>query len=539
MDPRLPALAATPPPARPWPRRPSLGREAESTVPFGGGELVRVAAPVARARRGRSHGAVVVSTLLPEAVAAEAREVQERYAKFRKAQTFREPIKAVYLSLYLFPALLDPVRRGVALALPGPADHHARCGWWRRAPSASPPASAGCASTFPSGNDEFTALIASFNRMSERLARSEEEVEHSRSEPHRARTRSWRSGAGSWRPCSRPSAPACVVVDHEGTADRDQRRRLPPPRHRRRPRWAARWREVLAGPGREEILELVERLLLGPRDPPGARGAGARRAGATGTWPRPWCPCPAPPGSPPGAVLVLDDLTPADARPEGRGLGRGGAQARPRDQEPAHADPALGPARSARPTSSRPPTSRRSSPSARAAIVEEVEALKNLVDEFAQFARLPAANLVPALAPRRHRRRRSPSTTGSSRSVRIERRLAAGPARAAPRRRPDEARRHQPRRQRHRGHGQARARSTIATEFDRAAGPGPPGRGRRRPGHPARGPRPALRAALLDQEAGQRPRPRHREPHRPGAPRRHPRGGQRAPGRALRGGAAG
>ena len=27
--------------------------------------------------------------------------------------------------------------------------------------------------------------------------------------------------------------------------------------------------------------------------------------------------------------------------------------------------------------------------------MEEVEALKNLVDEFAQFARLPAANLVP------------------------------------------------------------------------------------------------------------------------------------------------
>jgi two-component system nitrogen regulation sensor histidine kinase NtrY len=30
------------------------------------------------------------------------------------------------------------------------------------------------------------------------------------------------------------------------------------------------------------------------------------------------------------------------------------------------------------------------------AIVDEVEALKNLVDEFAQFARLPAANLQPA-----------------------------------------------------------------------------------------------------------------------------------------------
>src|SRR5215510_9571450 len=34
---------------------------------------------------------------------------------------------------------------------------------------------------FSAGNDEFTALIASFNRMSERVARSEEEVELSRS----------------------------------------------------------------------------------------------------------------------------------------------------------------------------------------------------------------------------------------------------------------------------------------------------------------------------------------------------------------------
>ena len=37
------------------------------------------------------------------------------------------------------------------------------------------------------------------------------------------------------------------------------------------------------------------------------------------------------------------------------------------------------------------------------AIVDEVEALKNLVDEFAQFARLPAASLAARLAPRRDR----------------------------------------------------------------------------------------------------------------------------------------
>ena len=81
------------------------GREVEAMQPFADGELARAAVPV-RDRQGGVLGAVVVSTVLPEAVAADAREVEARYAKFRKAESFREPIKAVYLSLYLFPALL-------------------------------------------------------------------------------------------------------------------------------------------------------------------------------------------------------------------------------------------------------------------------------------------------------------------------------------------------------------------------------------------------------------------------------------------------
>ena len=49
------------------------------------------------------------------------------------------------------------------------------------------------------------------------------------------------------------------------------------------------------------------------------------------------------------------------------------------------------------------PTSSRCSQECTGAIVSEVDALKNLVDEFAQFARLPAANLVAGVAARRHR----------------------------------------------------------------------------------------------------------------------------------------
>ncbi|HWX23652.1 MAG TPA: hypothetical protein VN083_01360, partial [Vicinamibacteria bacterium] len=81
------------------------GREADASIPFGAGELVRAVAPV-RARSGGVLGAVVVSTFLRGDLAAEAREVQDRYEKFQKTKAVKDPIKAFYLSFYAFAALL-------------------------------------------------------------------------------------------------------------------------------------------------------------------------------------------------------------------------------------------------------------------------------------------------------------------------------------------------------------------------------------------------------------------------------------------------
>src|SRR5262245_3599738 len=81
------------------------GNEVEARVPFGPGELTRVAVPV-RDAAGQSVGAVIVSGFLSGELAGEAHEVQERYLKFRKAHAARRPILAFYLSLYLLPALL-------------------------------------------------------------------------------------------------------------------------------------------------------------------------------------------------------------------------------------------------------------------------------------------------------------------------------------------------------------------------------------------------------------------------------------------------
>src|SRR6266568_4480051 len=154
------------------------GREAEATVPFAAGELVRVAVPVRGADR-TVKGAVVVGGFIRGEVAGEVLEVQERYTKFRKAQSFSGPIKAVYLSFYLFPALLALfgavwlslyLARRITTPLRLVAEGAERIAAGERRVKVD----------FPAGTDEFAALIASFNRMSERLARSEEEVEFSR-----------------------------------------------------------------------------------------------------------------------------------------------------------------------------------------------------------------------------------------------------------------------------------------------------------------------------------------------------------------------
>ena len=177
----------------------------------------------------------------------------------------------------------------------------------------------------------------------------------------------------------------------------------------------------------------------------------------------------------------------AHARAEGRGLGRGGAQAGARDQEPAHAHPALGPARAQGVPEVGARLRAACSTECTGAIVAEVDALKNLVDEFAQFARLPAANLATGVAARAWWTRRCRSTTGCSPSVRIDRRLA--PDVPALRLDADQMKRVLINLVDNAIEAtEKKGTVVVSTEFDRAHGPRPAGRGRRRPRHPPGGP---------------------------------------------------
>jgi two-component system nitrogen regulation sensor histidine kinase NtrY len=365
------------------------GRETTSSLPFAGGEWVRVAVPV-RAASGPVVGAVLVSTLLPGAVAAEAREVQDRYLKFRKTEAFRDPIKAVYLSLYFFPALLILfgavwlslyLARRITAPLRLVAEGAERIAAGER----------GVRVDFSTGNDEFTALIASFNRMSERLARSEEQVEHSRSGLTR-KNQELEERRRLMETVLETVGTGVLVVDAEGTVtalnaaacrllDIDAE---------------AVWRrlgEVMTGPGRGEIFALAERLLSG-RTTRQEREVQIPSRGRDRHLAVTMVPLPGPAGLPPGAVIIVDDLTPLMRAQKVAAWGEVARKLAHEIKNPL-TPIQLSAQRIRKAYLKSSPDFERVMAECTNAIVQEVDALKNLVDEFAQFARLPAVNLAP------------------------------------------------------------------------------------------------------------------------------------------------
>ena len=106
-------------------------------------------------------------------------------------------------------------------------------------------------------------------------------------------------------------------------------------------------------------------------------------------------PLPGAPGLRPGAVVVLDDLTPLMRAQKVAAWGEVARKLAHEIKNPL-TPIQLSAQRVRKAFIKGAPDFERILTESTGAIVDEVEALKNLVDEFAQFARLPAANLAPA-----------------------------------------------------------------------------------------------------------------------------------------------
>jgi len=389
MDPRLPPAAYDPASGELLARAALEGRAAEAITPFGAGELLRAAAPV-RDAAGAIRGAVVVSKFLAPETAAQAREVQDRYGKYRKAEAVKEPIKALYLSIFLFPALMILfgavwlslyLARRITAPLRLVAEGAERIASGER----------GVRVDSPAGTDEFAALIGSFNKMSERLARSEEEVETSRVGLTR-KNQELEERRRLQDTVLETVGTGLLLVDAEGTSTTanpaalrllgvDQSivgRRL---------------EGVLRGPGREEITELVQRLLSG-RVARQEREVQLLAHGRERHLAVVVVALPSTPGSPPGALVVLDDLTPLMRAQKVAAWGEVARKLAHEIKNPL-TPIQLSAQRIRKAYLKAAPDLERIVGECTHAIVQEVEALKNLVDEFAQFARLPAVNLQP------------------------------------------------------------------------------------------------------------------------------------------------
>ncbi len=247
-------------------------------------------------------------------------------------------------------------------------------------------------------------------------------------------------------------------------------------------------------------------------------------------------PLPGPAGAAPGGIVLLDDLTPLMRAQKVAAWGEVARKLAHEIKNPL-TPIQLSAQRIRKAYVKSSPEFERVMAECTTAIVEEVEALKNLVDEFAQFARLPAVNLVPASLHEVIEQTLS-LYDGLFTEIVFERRLA--PDLPKVRLDPEQMKRVVINLVDNAIEAtDKKGRVTISTAFDRPMGRVTLGVADDGPGIARRGPGSALRAQLLDEEARERPRPRHRQQDRGRAPRRHPRGGQRPQRRPVRRGPSG
>ena len=354
----------------------------------GGGELLRTAAPIRATPRSPVIGVVVASQYLSSQFANRARRITSAYEGYQQLRVLRRPIVGVYLSFFLMLTLMILVSAtwmGLYLAkrITRPVELLA---------TAAKEIGAGRLDhrIEAAGNDEFGSLIEAFNTMAaelgtsrRRLERSaiELELQHQEVEGRRryvetvldriaagvvavdaaGRIRTWNSAASRLLGFGADVSglPAAAVF---GSADLKALAVLLgeiPTRDVQRPQDVSIVRE-----GREVHLSVVTTRLTGPA------------------------------GSEEGLVMVFDDVTPlirAQRVAAWREVARRLAHEIKNPLTPIQ----LCAERLDRHFAGAPEPTRSLVHECATTIVGEVESLKGLVDEFSQFARMPAPRAVP------------------------------------------------------------------------------------------------------------------------------------------------
>lgn len=363
--------------------------ETQGREPLGsGGELLRAAAPI-RGKNGAIAGVVVASDYLTGEMLARARAMTESYERYQQLKVLQLPLEGVYISffamvtlmilvsatwmgLYLAKRITRPVQMLAAAAREigaGHLDHRLE----------------------PETSDEFGGLVEAFNAMVGELANGRRDLERSAIELQRqhqeveARRRYIET-------ILQRITTGVVSVDAAGTVTTINNA-------------AARLlglseggaghpvADLLSRPDLTPLLQLVEGARGGRQDPPAQEislahdgrelhlAAAAARLHAED-------------GVTEGTVLVFDDITPlirAQKVAAWREVARRLAHEIKNPLTPIQ----LCAERLARHFQAAPPATQALVQECTKTIVGEVESLKGLVDEFSQFARMPAPKRIP------------------------------------------------------------------------------------------------------------------------------------------------
>ncbi|HZB25315.1 MAG TPA: ATP-binding protein [Vicinamibacterales bacterium] len=355
----------------------------------GGGELVRAGALVLDPASGRPIGAVLASDHLTSELASHFRRITEAYVEYSRLRVLRRPLQGTYLSLFLMMTLMilvsatwmglylakritRPVQMLAAGAREigaGHLDHRIE----------------------PETMDEFGSMVEAFNTMAGELAASQRKLERSRLDLERKNVQLDERRRYIETVLER-IATGVVSVGGDGrieTINGAALRLLGVDRAV----VGTRAEDVFA---REDLKPLAA-LLRGGR---GGAAVNAQEfalaregrelhlaAAATAVH--------GDDGGFAGAVLVFDDVTPL-IRTQRVAAWRDVARRLAHEIKNPLTPIQLCAERMRRQFSSAPPASRELVEECTTTIVGEVESLKALVDEFAQFARMPAPKTVPS-----------------------------------------------------------------------------------------------------------------------------------------------
>ncbi len=355
----------------------------------GGGELMRAAAPV-RSADGRTVGVVVATDLLSGDLAERSRRMTRAYEDYMQLRVLKQPLTGAYLSfflmltlmimvgatwmgLYLAKRITRPVQLLSAAAREIGAGHLDR----RLEPETA---------------DEFGSLVDAFNSMAGELAASRQKLEQSTHDLQRKHvevegrrryietvleriaTGVISADAAGLVTTINASAARLLGIDSDAAGR---------PVH-----------DVLARSDLVPLLDLLQKVLRGRAEPPAQEIALMRQerevhlaAVASALHGES--------GAEEGAVLVFDDVTPL-IRSQKVAAWREVARRLAHEIKNPLTPIQLSAERLRRHFGSAPPATQALVAECTSTIVAEVDSLKGLVDEFSQFARMPAPRTVPA-----------------------------------------------------------------------------------------------------------------------------------------------